>query len=94
MNILKAAVAMIAAGLLALPAIAIAQEDNRPDLVIAVNGLYRSIEPIDGNRTRMSIASTFPSPEAMEQVLAMGMEEGLTEAVGQIDAILAEGAIA
>ncbi len=27
----------------------------------------------------------------MEQVLAMGMEEGLTEAVGQIDAILAEG---
>ena len=26
----------------------------------------------------------------MEQVLAMGMEEGLTEAVGQIDAILAE----
>ena len=28
----------------------------------------------------------------MEQVLGMGMEEGLTEAVGQIDAILAEDA--
>ena len=27
----------------------------------------------------------------MEQMLAMGMEEGLTQAVGQIDAILAEG---
>jgi hypothetical protein len=26
----------------------------------------------------------------MEQVLAMGMEEGLKQAVGQIDAILAE----
>jgi hypothetical protein len=26
----------------------------------------------------------------MEQLLAMGMEEGLREAVGQIDAILAE----
>ena len=26
----------------------------------------------------------------MEQLLAMGMEEGLTQAVGQIDAILAE----
>jgi hypothetical protein len=39
----------------------------------------------------MSIESTFPSTEAMEQVLAMGMEEGLTQAVGQIDAILAEG---
>ena len=39
----------------------------------------------------MSIESDFPSAEAMEQVLAMGMEEGLTQAVGQIDAILAEG---
>ena len=42
------------------------------------------------NRTRMSIESRFPSQEAMEQLLAMGMEQGLTEAVGQIDAILAE----
>ena len=39
----------------------------------------------------MSIESHFPSVEAMEQVLAMGMEEGLTQAVGQIDAILTEG---
>jgi hypothetical protein len=37
----------------------------------------------------MSIESHFPSTAAMEQVLAMGMEEGLTQAVGQIDAILA-----
>jgi len=49
-----------------------------------------TIEPIEAGRTRMSIESHFPSPEAMEQVLAMGMEEGLTQAVGQIDAILAE----
>ena len=41
----------------------------------------------------MSIESRFPSTEAMEQVLAMGMEEGLTQAVGQIDAILAEDAV-
>jgi uncharacterized protein YndB with AHSA1/START domain len=41
-------------------------------------------------RTRMSIESRFSSREAMEQLLAMGMEQGLTEAVGQIDAILAE----
>jgi uncharacterized protein YndB with AHSA1/START domain len=32
--------------------------------------------------------------EAMEQVLGIGMEEGLTQAVGQIDAILAEDTIA
>ena len=37
----------------------------------------------------MSIESIFPSAEAMEQLLAMGMEQGLTDAVGQIDAILA-----
>jgi hypothetical protein len=30
----------------------------------------------------------------MEQVLAMGMEEGMTQAVGQIDAILAEQPVA
>jgi hypothetical protein len=29
----------------------------------------------------------------MEQVLAMGQEEGLREAVGQIDAILAEDTV-
>lgn len=49
-----------------------------------------TIEDIGGGRTRMSIASTFESSEVMEQILAMGMEEGITQAVGQIDAILAE----
>ena len=44
-------------------------------------------------RTRMTIQNTFPSAEAMEQLIAMGMEQGLTEAVGQIDAILAEDAV-
>jgi hypothetical protein len=41
----------------------------------------------------MSIESVFPSPQAMERALGMGMEEGLTQAVGQIDAILAEDAV-
>jgi hypothetical protein len=41
----------------------------------------------------MSIASIFPDTAAMEQILAMGMEEGLKQAVGQIDAILAEDAV-
>ena len=52
-----------------------------------------TIDEVGDGRTRMSIASIFPSTEAMEQVLAMGMEEGLTQAVGQIDAILAENAV-
>jgi uncharacterized protein YndB with AHSA1/START domain len=48
------------------------------------------IEAIDGGRTRMTVTSTYQTREALEEVLAMGMEEGLTQAVGQIDAILAE----
>ena len=53
-----------------------------------------TIEEIGDGRTRMSIENISPSTEALEQVLAMGMEEGLTEAVGQIDAILAEDTVA
>jgi uncharacterized protein YndB with AHSA1/START domain len=52
-----------------------------------------TIEPIADGRTRMSVETLFPSAEAMEQVLAMGVEEGMTQAMGQIDAILAEGAL-
>ncbi len=52
------------------------------------------IEPIDADHTRMSIESRFATVESMEQLVAMGMEQGLTEAVGQIDAILAEGVAA
>ena len=49
-----------------------------------------AIEDIGSGRTRMSIESTFPDAAAMEQILAMGAEEGLTQAIGQIDAILAD----
>jgi uncharacterized protein YndB with AHSA1/START domain len=53
-----------------------------------------TIEEVGDGRTLMSIESVSPSAEALEQVLAMGMEEGLKQAVGQIDAILAEDAVA
>ena len=46
------------------------------------------IEERGQGRTRMTIESTFPSTEAMEQMLTMGMEEGITLAVGQIDDLL------
>jgi hypothetical protein len=42
----------------------------------------------------MAIEGVFPSAEAMEQILAMGTEEGMTLALGQIDAILAENPVA
>jgi uncharacterized protein YndB with AHSA1/START domain len=42
----------------------------------------------DGAGTTMTIETTFPSLEAMQQLLEMGMEQGLTLAVGQIDDLL------
>jgi hypothetical protein len=38
----------------------------------------------------MTILSTFEAEEQMEQIVAMGMEEGMKGALGQVDAILAE----
>ena len=67
-----------------------ADDDGSPNSEMPTNQIRVTIEELGAGRTRMSIVSTFPSTEAMEQVLAMGMEQGLTEAVGQIDAILAE----
>ena len=67
-----------------------ANDDGTPNTDLPLNSARVTIDDIGGGRTRMSIESIFPSAEAMEQVLAMGMEEGLKEAVGQIDALLAE----
>ena len=52
------------------------------------------IEEIARGRTRMVIDSIFPNTEAMEKLINMGMEEGFTHALGQIDGILAEDAVA
>jgi len=41
--------------------------------------------------SRVTIVTHFPSAEALEQLLGMGMEEGLRAAMGQIDAVLAAG---
>jgi hypothetical protein len=40
----------------------------------------------------MTMLSTFESEEQLQEMIQMGMEEGLKEAVGQIDGILAEHA--
>ena len=68
-----------------------ANDDGAPNDALPRNEGRVTIEEVGNGRTRMSIESIFPSTEAMEQILAMGMEQGLTDAIGQIDAILAEG---
>ncbi|HWD42419.1 MAG TPA: SRPBCC domain-containing protein, partial [Actinomycetota bacterium] len=60
-----------------------ANDDGTPNPDMPVNTARVSIEDIGGGRSRMKIESIFPSTEALEQQLAMGMEEGLTQAVGQ-----------
>jgi hypothetical protein len=47
-----------------------------------------TIAEVDGTTT-MSIESRFSTREALEQMIEMGMEQGFTETVGQIDAVLA-----
>jgi uncharacterized protein YndB with AHSA1/START domain len=43
-----------------------------------------------GDGTLMTVVSTFSSAEQMQQLSDMGMEEGLRQAAGQLDAVLAD----
>jgi uncharacterized protein YndB with AHSA1/START domain len=67
-----------------------ANADGTPNADMPISTIRVDIEEVAQGRTRMSIESVFPSTDAMEQALAMGTDEGLSRAVGQIDAILAE----
>jgi uncharacterized protein YndB with AHSA1/START domain len=57
-----------------------------PDMPTTTTRVGLSEQPDGG--TRMVIETSFPSLEAMEQLDAMGMEEGITLAIGQIDDLL------
>jgi uncharacterized protein YndB with AHSA1/START domain len=46
------------------------------------------LEPTDSG-TRMTVTSQFATVEQMEQLLQMGMVEGMTAAMGQLDDVLA-----
>ncbi len=63
--------------------------DGNPNPDMPTTATSVSIEEIDG-ATRMTLRTKFPSEEAMQQLVKMGMEEGLTLAVGQIEEILSE----
>ena len=67
--------------------------DGTPNSDMPLNEARVTIAEIGNGRTRMTIQSLFPDAAAMEQMIAMGMEEGLKQAVGQIDAILTGDAV-
>jgi uncharacterized protein YndB with AHSA1/START domain len=66
-----------------------ADDDGAPVEAMGTTHATVTLEEI-GDRTRMTVLSTFESEEQMNQMVEMGMEEGMKEAAGQIDAILAE----
>ena len=61
-----------------------------PDLPVTVMRVTLSEQP--GGITRMTVDAQYATREGMEQVIAMGVEEGMTLAVNQIDGLLAEAA--
>jgi uncharacterized protein YndB with AHSA1/START domain len=63
-------------------------EDGAPAPGMPTMRMRFSFEPY-GDGTRMMTVTTFPSVEALEQLIGMGMEEGMRTAMGQIDAVLA-----
>jgi hypothetical protein len=68
-----------------------AHADGTPNTDLPLSTARVRIEEIGQGRTGMWVEFVFPSAEAMAQILAMGTEEGLKQAISQMDAILAEG---
>ncbi len=64
-----------------------AGEDGEPDENMPSMVMKMTLDE-EGGRTRMTTVTTFSSLEDLNQTLEMGMEEGIREAMGQIDALL------
>jgi uncharacterized protein YndB with AHSA1/START domain len=64
-------------------------DDGRPNDGNSMTALIISIDERDGAGAVMSIRTHFDSHAGMEQVLAMGFEEGIRSVFSQIDAVLA-----
>ena len=64
-------------------------DPDAPSPSLPVSRTRVTISDVGGGVTRMVLATSFPSAEAMDQLLAMGMREGLTAAVDQTDDLLA-----
>ncbi len=65
-----------------------ADADGKPSPDTPTAMIRVVLSELAGGATQMTITTAWASVEAMEQMLAMGMEAGMTAAVGQIDALL------
>ena len=66
-----------------------ADAQGRPDDSMPTMDMVFTLSERDGGGTVLAIETRFPSKEAMERLVSMGMDEGMADALGQIDAILA-----
>ncbi len=62
--------------------------DRKPNPEMPVTTARVALDALADGGTNMTIESTFPTAEVMAQMVEMGMQEGLTLAVGQMDALL------
>jgi uncharacterized protein YndB with AHSA1/START domain len=65
-----------------------AHQDGTPNADMPTTTTQVALAEHDGG-TRMELRSVFESREQMDQLLTMGMDEGIKLAVGQMDALLA-----
>ena len=70
-----------------------AHDDGRPNEDMPSMRMSIAFEPVSAG-SRLTIVTHFTSLEAMEQLVQMGMIEGLQSALGQLDGVLAEPAAA
>lgn len=69
-----------------------ADENGAPDEAMGETHAVVTLDDLGAGRTRMTVVSRFESADQLQQMVEMGMEEGLKQAMGQIDGILAERA--
>jgi len=65
-----------------------ADADAQPDPNMPTTVARVTLTARESGGTTMVLLSRFPNLAAMEQMIAMGLEPGITQAVGQIDALL------
>jgi uncharacterized protein YndB with AHSA1/START domain len=67
-----------------------ADDEGRPKDDMPTTTNVVTLSQLSTGKTRMVIETTFPSTEAMEQILEMGFEEGISSSLAQIDHLLNE----
>jgi uncharacterized protein YndB with AHSA1/START domain len=66
-----------------------ADQEGKPNADMPIMTVHMQLTE-HGGGTRMELRSAFDSRDQMEQLATMGMPEGLQQAVGQMDALLAD----